>query len=120
MAEGDWEKRAPSLENRTMSFPTESVRSDEAKTPSIHSDHSRFDDGPEDPEKANRPRMSRILSHPQLSRQATSIKTNATTDPAFEVDWEGDDDPKNPRNWSSWYRCVIIGLTSFSTWVVYV
>ncbi|KAI9670479.1 MAG: hypothetical protein M1817_004346 [Caeruleum heppii] len=55
---------------------------------------------------------------PQLSRQATSIKTCATSDPAFEVDFDGEDDRDNPRNWPLWYRGLIIGLLSFSTWVV--
>lgn len=55
-----------------------------------------------------------------LSRLATSIRTTGTTDPRFEVDWDGEDDPSNPRNWPLWYRAVIVVFLSFSTWVVYV
>src|SRR5436190_18137720 len=53
-----------------------------------------------------------------LSRQATSIKTTATMDPRFEVDWDDDNDQLNPRNWPLWYRGLIIGAVSYSTWSV--
>ena len=61
------------------------------------------------------------LSLPQtlpLSKQATSVHTTGTTDPRYEIDWDDEDDPKNPRNWPLWYRGVVIVLMSFSTWVV--
>ncbi|XRM45271.1 hypothetical protein ABZX51_008371 [Aspergillus tubingensis] len=35
-----------------------------------------------------------------------------------EIDWEGDADPSNPMNWSSWYRwchIVVISLLTFVT-----
>jgi MFS transporter, DHA1 family, multidrug resistance protein len=34
------------------------------------------------------------------------------------VDWDGPDDPKNPRNWSVWRRGMIVGIVTcivFST-----
>lgn len=37
-----------------------------------------------------------------------------------EVDWNGPDDPKNPRNWPAWRRFMLVGvitLVVFSTWV---
>ena len=54
-------------------------------------------------------------SHPSLSRRVTSVRTTGTTDPGFEVDWEGEDDPNNPKNWPAWYKGVVIFAVSFST-----
>lgn len=37
-----------------------------------------------------------------------------------EVDWEGPDDPRNPRNWTVRRRALIVGVATaivFSTWV---
>ncbi|MCJ1397241.1 hypothetical protein MMC11_000433 [Xylographa trunciseda] len=65
------------------------------------------------------PQVSNHSGRPPLSRHATSIRTTATTDPDFEVDWE-DDDPENPRNWPVWYKGIVLGFISWSTWVVVV
>lgn len=54
---------------------------------------------------------------PALSRRRTSVGTTGTMDPDFEVDWDDDDDPENPRNWPMWYKGVTIGFISWSTWV---
>ncbi|KAI9813300.1 MAG: hypothetical protein M1827_004242 [Pycnora praestabilis] len=66
--------------------------------------------------------ISREVSHvpvrPQLSRKTTSIGTTGTTDPDYEVIWDGDDDKTNPKNWPLWYRGVTLGFVSFATWVV--
>ncbi|KAI9824930.1 MAG: hypothetical protein M1832_001535 [Thelocarpon impressellum] len=72
----------------------------------------------EDLEKALTPQTPQTSGPAQLSRQATSVRTTATTDPAYEVDWDGEDDKMNPRNWEGWYRGVVVFLMSFSTWVV--
>ncbi|KAL4888336.1 major facilitator superfamily domain-containing protein [Aspergillus ambiguus] len=37
--------------------------------------------------------------------------------PAFRVEWE-ENDPENPRNWSSWYKGYMIGTISLSTTVM--
>ncbi|KAB2578839.1 Efflux pump FUB11 [Lasiodiplodia theobromae] len=52
-----------------------------------------------------------------LSRMRTGVSTatNATSDPAFEVDWDPDGDAENPREWPMWYRASIIAMVSFST-----
>lgn len=87
-----------------------------AETVSVH---DQFDE----PEKALTPQISQVASRPSrppLSRKATSIRTTATTDPAFEIDWEDEDDTENPRNWPFWYKGLTIGFISWSTWVVYV
>ncbi|KAF2458716.1 major facilitator superfamily domain-containing protein [Lineolata rhizophorae] len=54
-----------------------------------------------------------------VSRKQTgvSVATNATSDPAYEVDWE-DDDSGNPKNWSLLYRAFILFIASFSTLTV--
>ncbi|KAL0259748.1 hypothetical protein SLS55_005488 [Diplodia seriata] len=58
-----------------------------------------------------------IKSEGALSRKRTgvSIATNATSDPAFEVDWDADGDKGNPKEWPMWYRSCIIAIVSFST-----
>jgi hypothetical protein len=67
-------------------------------------------------------RRSNISNHANTNasskNQATSIQTTATVNPRFEVDWDGDDDKLNPRNWPLWYRSLIIGAVSYSTWSV--
>lgn len=74
----------------------------------------------EDAEKALPPRLSRIFEEPTLSREVSSVGTNGTHQPDFEVDWDGEDDPMNPLNWPIWYKGVTIGFISWSTWVVVV
>ncbi|KAJ5693028.1 hypothetical protein N7462_002451 [Penicillium macrosclerotiorum] len=29
------------------------------------------------------------------------------------VDWDGPDDPENPRNWPAWRRCLLVGVVTF-------
>jgi hypothetical protein len=48
------------------------------------------------------------------SRTNKSTATNATTDPAFEVDFE-DNDPGNPQCWPLWYKAIIIAIMSYAT-----
>ena len=83
------------------------------------SDSSSFGEGPvhdyNDPEKALTPQLSQAANRPPLSRIATSIGTTGTTDPNYEVDWE-EDDSENPRNWPLWYKGIVIGFISWSTW----
>jgi hypothetical protein len=47
------------------------------------------------------------------------MESTMTRDPSFEVDWEAED-PKNPLNWPTWYKGIVIFAISFSTLVVYV
>jgi hypothetical protein len=51
------------------------------------------------------------------TKTGTSIATNGSRIPSFEVDF-ADGDPEDPRNWPLWYRGLTIGVVSFSTWVV--
>ncbi|KAK7525793.1 major facilitator superfamily domain-containing protein [Phyllosticta citriasiana] len=55
-----------------------------------------------------------------LGRKATgrSVATNATSDPAFEVDWEDDGETDNPMEWSLLYRAFITFACAFSTTTV--
>ncbi|ORX94073.1 major facilitator superfamily domain-containing protein [Clohesyomyces aquaticus] len=65
--------------------------------------------------------------HQSLSRNAgleesdklahiTSVATNVTTDPQFEVDFDEDDD--NPQDWRMAKKGMVLGFMSFSTLVV--
>ena len=108
MSCSDLEKDSPALGR---SSPLSSRKST-AEIASIH--------GPEEPEKALTPHVSQTSTRPPLSRKATSIGTTGTNNPEFEVDWDGEDDPTNPRNWPMWYKGMTIGFISWSTWVVVV
>jgi hypothetical protein len=57
-------------------------------------------------------------SHMSLSERVTTIATNATADPDYEVDWDGDDDPENPKNWSLAYKAMGILFLSWNTLIV--
>ncbi|KGO76478.1 Major facilitator superfamily domain, general substrate transporter [Penicillium italicum] len=57
-------------------------------------------------------------SHMSLSERVTTIATNATADPDYEVNWDGDDDPENPKNWNSKYKSMGILFLSWNTLVV--
>lgn len=47
-----------------------------------------------------------------------NIDTSASwLDPSYQVDF-ADGDKSNPKNWSLWYRCLIIFSNGFATWVV--
>ncbi|KAJ9213580.1 hypothetical protein DTO166G4_4830 [Paecilomyces variotii] len=70
-----------------------------------------------DYEKALTPQISRA-SQPSLRQKVTSVGTAGTTDPNFEVDWEDEDDPANPRNWSLAYRSMMVGFLSWNTFIV--
>lgn len=76
------------------------------------------DDG--DPEKAWTPQTYQAPGEDALSVKAASVRTTGTNNPDFEVDWDDDNDPANPKNWPTWYKCVAVGFISWSTWVVVV
>lgn len=74
----------------------------------------------EDPEKAITLQLSHVLGEDEVLHQATSTGTTGTNNPAFEVDWDDEPDPLNPNDWPRWYKGVVIGVVSWSTWVVVV
>lgn len=57
-------------------------------------------------------------SHMSLSERVTTIATNATADPDYEVDWDGEDDPENPKNWNFRYKSMGILFLSWNTLIV--
>ncbi|CAG8134564.1 unnamed protein product [Penicillium olsonii] len=57
-------------------------------------------------------------SHMSLSERVTTIATNATADPDYEVDWDGDEDLENPKNWSLGYKAMGILFLSWNTLIV--
>jgi hypothetical protein len=63
-------------------------------------------------------RASRVSDHMSLSQRVTSIPTNVTADPNFEVDWDGEDDPDNPKNWSFKYKAMGLVFLSWNTLIV--
>ena len=66
------------------------------------------------------PEPSLSVIEPTFSRNAASTKTTDTNHPDFEVDWDDENDPMNPRNWPIWYKGCTIGFISWSTWCVVV
>jgi hypothetical protein len=63
-------------------------------------------------------RASRVSGQMSLAERVTTIPTNATADPNYEVDWEGEDDPENPKNWSLKYKAMGLGFLSWNTLIV--
>lgn len=61
-----------------------------------------------------------LSPRPSFSNKAASIATNGTNNPDYEVDWDDEIDPKNPRNWSIWYKGFTIFSISWSTWCIVV
>lgn len=63
------------------------------------------------------PQISHMSHSTSLARRIT---TAGATDPDFEVDWDGENDPENPWNWSLPYTGMCIGFLSWNTLVMYV
>jgi hypothetical protein len=57
-------------------------------------------------------------SHMSMSERVTTVVTNATADPDYEVDWDGEDDPDNPKNWSLKYKAMSLLFLSWNTLIV--
>ncbi|KAL3463808.1 major facilitator superfamily domain-containing protein [Aspergillus heterothallicus] len=58
------------------------------------------------------------MSEPSLTRRVTSIGTTGTLDPNYEVDFEDDNDPANPKNWTLKYKAMAIGMLSWNTLII--
>ncbi|KAL5358024.1 major facilitator superfamily domain-containing protein [Aspergillus floccosus] len=64
-------------------------------------------------------RISRISEpNPDLTRRVTSIGTTGTSDPNYEVDFESEDDPENPKNWTIKYKAMAMTFLSWNTLTV--
>ncbi|KAJ5157416.1 uncharacterized protein N7482_008516 [Penicillium canariense] len=61
---------------------------------------------------------SRLSDHMSLSQRVTTIPTNATADPNYEVDWDGEEDPENPKNWTLKYKAMGLLFLSWNTLIV--
>uniref|UniRef100_A0A060T9K8 ARAD1D12694p n=1 Tax=Blastobotrys adeninivorans TaxID=409370 RepID=A0A060T9K8_BLAAD len=48
-----------------------------------------------------------------------SIKDKELDDGEILVDWEGDDDPENPKNWPMWRKAVVVVLVGVLTVSIY-
>lgn len=103
------------------------------RTPA-HSSHSSEDDSIEvdqgylsrrqsavsqrrDTELISVPEFTNTVSGPELTCTITraSVLTSASRPSSFEVDFEPDD-PDDPHNWPVWYRAMLLGFVSYSTW----
>ncbi|KAJ5973810.1 hypothetical protein N7481_011020 [Penicillium waksmanii] len=63
-------------------------------------------------------RPSRASDHMSLSQRVTTIPTNMTADPNYEVDWDGEDDFENPKNWTLRYKAMGLLFLSWNTLIV--
>ena len=99
-ASSNVEREADADHSSISSASTDSISSEE-EVHSIHQTLSR-NAGLEDRDKG--------LAH------ITTVNTNMTTDPRFEVDF--DNDGENPQDWSMAKKGMAIGFMSFSTLVV--
>lgn len=61
--------------------------------------------------------MSRQISHVGSLYQNV---TTMTSDPQFEVDWDGPNDTNDPKNWSVKYKAMCIAVLSWNTFITYV
>ena len=92
---------------------TKSIRSSSPSSHSTERPVSVHDH--EDQEKVVALGSLPLSPRPSFSNKAASILTNGTNNPDYEVDWDDEIDPNNPRNWSIWYK----GFTIFSiSWSV--
>ena len=73
-----------------------------------------------DVERSVTPELLPIPLRLAFSNKAASIGTNGTNNPDYEVDWDDDNDPMNPRNWPLWYKGFTIFSISWSTWCIVV
>lgn len=72
------------------------------------------------PAKIVPPQVVPLPLGPIFSNNAASIASNETNDPGYEVDWDDENDPQNPRNWPIWYKGFTIFAVSWSTWCIVV
>ncbi|OJJ47551.1 hypothetical protein ASPZODRAFT_64364 [Penicilliopsis zonata CBS 506.65] len=82
-----------------------------------YSSEDTIDDNVEELGKTLTTRMSR-LSEPSLARKVTSVRTNGTTDPSYEVDWESEEDRENPKNWPVPYKVMSVTMLSWNTLII--
>lgn len=110
---------SPSEEKVSTEFTHSSIHSDKSieRGFSIH-DNVPEQEGPS--EALAGPEPIPVALRPTFSKNAASINTTGTNNPDFEIDWEDENDPVNPRNWPIWYKGMTIGFISWSTWCVVV
>jgi len=105
--------QTPNSDSQKCPRNTESVHETDSIGESISSVDTQTDDALG---KTLTARASRS-SHMSLSERVTTIATNATADPDYEVDWD-EDDPGNPKNWSFKYKAMGILFLSWNTLIV--
>lgn len=83
---------------------------------SVSSPDTQADD--EALERALTQQTTRTSGHTSLSQRVTTIPTNTTVDPNYEVDWDGGNDPENPKNWTFKYKAMGLTFLSWNTLIV--
>lgn len=71
-------------------------------------------------ERALTQQSTATSGHMSLSQRVTTIPTNTTVDPNYEVDWDDENDPENPKNWTFKYKAMGMTFLSWNTLIVYV
>src|SRR5271156_2509267 len=115
------------------SSATASPADEKVQTPISRSDTTHTDDSeetinaaaflaaphplPQIAELALTPQVSRIPQAPATTRVTTTASTATLRLPEFEVDWTPSDSA-NPRNWSLYYKALVISTVSWGTLVV--
>ena len=99
-----------------------SIRSTSPSSGSIEQPVSVHDHAPDHGNTENKVALEvlPLPLRPVFSKNAASIGTNGTNNPDYEVDWDDENDPENPKNWSILYKGFTIFSISFSTWCVVV
>lgn len=97
--------------------PTDAVSIDETDFANRRGSEEGVNEGSNEIEPTTSLTSRRSL---EIVRKVTSVGTTGTTDPNFEVDWEDENDPENPRNWSILYRGICIAILSWNTLAMFV
>ena len=63
------------------------------------------------------PHISNTSVGAAISKKETSVRTTATNDPNYEVDYAEGDDQTNPKNWPTWYKIITLAVVSWCTFV---
>ncbi|KAI9748529.1 MAG: hypothetical protein M4579_007200 [Chaenotheca gracillima] len=110
MAKHDFEKGSSPKPEYT---PTSGSENSHIESASIASGTAEQDEIEKVPSARTAP-----LSIAASSKHGAPLHAAFTNEPGFEIDWDGDDDNQNPRNWSLLYRGYMILQISFATTIV--
>lgn len=117
-SDGAEEERPVELENiRGQSKQSKQSQRSRSRL-SRRNSHASDDSDPLSPLELALSHGSQIFDEATRVRTATSFGSSASRPPDFEIIFDDDDDPENPRNWPLLYRSWMIFAISYTTWVV--